>query len=182
MFDAAPPPVFPKDGDEREEDFCAEPDVPAFADAADDVDAAGFALPAAEVGDILSFACGPFAFVSVDLASPACEEGVEEDAAAFSLFFSAFRSMVTGRFELAEEGVELDGAVPEGPEVPEASDEPAPLPPEEDEPPGDFLSVAIVTPPEPARFQDLHYTRLVGQRYRPGKSICAATRRLPGSG
>lgn len=62
----------------------------------------------------------------------------------FSFTFSAFRSIVTGRLEPALEA--LDGFAP----LAGLSEEPLPLPPEEDVPPEDFLSVAICSPPEPS--------------------------------
>lgn len=78
--------------------------------------------------------------------------------------FSAVRSMVTGRLPAPAEEALLPGLSP----VPE------PLPPDEDVPPEDFLSVAISSPPEPDRSQDIHYTHLFAKRYRRGKDFCAA--------
>lgn len=97
--------------------------------------------------------------------------------------FSAFRSMVTGRFEPAEDALVLpeeDLAAPFSPAAPSPLD---PLPPEEDVPSEDFLSVAISIPPEPNRFQDLHYTHLFAKRYHCAKVFCALQKNdSPGSG
>jgi len=79
-------------------------------------------------------------------------------------FFSAVRSMVTGRLPPPAEEALLPGL----------SLAPEPLPPDEDVPPEDFLSVAISSPPEPDRSQDIHYTHLFAKRYRRGKDFCAA--------
>jgi len=90
--------------------------------------------------------------------------------------FSAVRSMVTGRF---------DGLLEDADELPGLSDDPdpLPLPLEEDVPPEDFLSVAISSPPEPCRSQDIHYTHLFAKRYRCGKEFCALQKNdSPGSG
>ncbi|TYC69973.1 hypothetical protein FMN63_08625 [Stappia sp. BW2] len=78
--------------------------------------------------------------------------------------FSAVRSIVTGRLPLPEE----DGVLLPGLSLPLA----LPLP-DEDVPPGDFLSVVISSPPEPCRSQDLHYTHLFAKRYRYSKDFCA---------
>ncbi len=89
--------------------------------------------------------------------------------------FSAVRSIVTGR--LPEPDVE------EAALLPGLSEAPDPLPPDEDVPPEDFLSVAISSPPEPCRSQDLHYTHLFAKRYRRGKDFCALQKNdSPGSG
>ena|GEM_PF-2438171 len=87
--------------------------------------------------------------------------------------FSAVRSIVTGRLGGAPE----DDAGP----LPGLSE--APLPPEEEVPPGDFLSVVISSPPAPYRSQDLHYTHLFAKRYRCSKDFCALQKHdSPGSG
>lgn len=88
--------------------------------------------------------------------------------------FSAVRSIVTGRLLLPEEDAVL---------LPGLSLPPVPLPPDEDVPPGDFLSVVISSPPEPCRSQDLHYTHLFAKRYRRSKDFCALQKNdSPGSG
>lgn len=81
-------------------------------------------------------------------------DDVEEDAVdegepapelpGFSFTFSALRSIVTGRF--APDPVAVDGLSV----LPGLSAEPDPLPPDEDAPPEDLLSVAICSPPEPS--------------------------------
>jgi len=87
--------------------------------------------------------------------------------------FSAVRSMVTGRLPDPAEDALLPGLSPA----------PEPLPPDEDVPPEDFLSVAISSPPEPDRSQDIHYTHLFAKRYRRGKEFCALQKNdSPGSG
>lgn len=87
--------------------------------------------------------------------------------------FSAVRSIVTGRF----------GGVPEDEAEPLPGLSEAPLPPEEEVPFGDFLSVVISSPPAPCRSQDLHYTHLFAKRYRRGKDFCALQKHdSPGSG
>ncbi|KZM50457.1 hypothetical protein OA90_08195 [Labrenzia sp. OB1] len=58
--------------------------------------------------------------------------------AGFALTFSAARSIVTGRLEEVED-VDAGSGLPDDP-----------LPPEEDVPPEDLLSVVICTSPEPA--------------------------------
>ncbi|WP_298985369.1 hypothetical protein [uncultured Roseibium sp.] len=120
--------------------------------------------------------------VGVLLAAPVFG-GVAVLPADLASTFSAFRSMVTGRFELAEDALALpdeDLAAPLSPEAPSPLD---PLPPEEDVPSEDFLSVAISFPPEPNRFQDLHYTHLFAKRYRCAKVFCALQKNdSPGSG
>ncbi|MEO1114174.1 MAG: hypothetical protein AAFY05_17635 [Pseudomonadota bacterium] len=77
------------------------------------------------------------------------EDGVDDGEPApelpgFSFTFSALRSIVTGRFAPAPEAV--DGLSV----LPGLSAEPDPLPPDEDAPPEDLLSVAICSPPEPS--------------------------------
>lgn len=104
------------------------------------------------------------------------DDEVEDDAVSDGLAptFSAVRSMVTGRFALPEEDAVL---------LPGLSLPPVPLPPDEDVPPGDFLSVVISSPPEPCRSQDLHYTHLFAKRYRRSKDFCALQKNdSPGSG
>ncbi|MCK7612478.1 hypothetical protein [Roseibium sediminicola] len=100
---------------------------------------------------------------------PPAEPGLEvlEDALVpleLEPIFSAVRSMVTGRLPAPAEEALLPGLSPA----------PEPLPPDEDVPPEDFLSVAISSPPEPDRSQDIHYTHLFAKRYRRGKDFCAA--------
>ncbi len=108
------------------------------------------------------------------LAPPAEVLEGEPEIPGLSPTFSAVRSMVTGRLDEPLEVVEL---------LPDLSEDPAPLPPEEDVPPEDFLSVAISSPPEPYRSQDLHYTHLFAKRYRCGKVFCALQKNdSPGSG
>lgn len=92
----------------------------------------------------------------------AVEEALAEDPG-LSADFSAFRSIVTGRFEPVELA---DG----DPDLSEALE---PRPPVGDDPPEDLLSVAICFPPEPERFQDFHYTHLSQERYRCIKDIFA---------
>lgn len=74
-------------------------------------------------------------------------------APGFAALFSAVRSMVTGRLDVPEDEDGLSG-------LPEVS-----LPPEEDVPSEDFLSVAICTPPGPCRSQGFHYTHLFAERH-----------------
>lgn len=124
-------------------------------------------LPAADPE--LPAADDPLLPVVVELpAVPGLEALVDEGLAAPWLpgllsFFSAVRSMVTGRLPAPADEALLPGL----------SDPPEPLPPDEDVPPDDFLSVAISSPPEPDRSQDLHYTHLFAKRYRCGKDFCA---------
>ncbi|MHA7776226.1 hypothetical protein [Roseibium sp. M-1] len=116
-----------------------------------------------------------------ELPEPELPEAVEPEvvlpavpaASDLASTFSAVRSMVTGRF----------GGVPEDELDPLPGLSEAPLPPEEDVPPGDFLSVVISSPPDPCRSQDLHYTHLFAKRYRRSKDFCAAQKNdSPGSG
>lgn len=87
-------------------------------------------------------------FLSADAAAPVLGIPEVDDPVpvlpGFSFTFSALRSIVTGRFAPAPEPV--DGLSP----VPGLSAEPDPLPPDEDAPPEDLLSVAIRSPPEPS--------------------------------
>lgn len=135
-------------------------EVPADDDAVVDPDVVDPELPAEEKVEDL-----PLSFSLVLSAALLADAPLEEEV--FSVFFSAFRSIVTGRFEPVEEEAE------DGDADPVLSDDPVPAPPEDDVPPGVFLSVAIVVPPEPGRFQDCHYTRLLAKRYRCGRDFCA---------
>lgn len=135
----------------------AEVDVPAAAAAAVPVVPAAVLLPVevlvpgapgfAPVGRVLSCLLSA-GFGSDDAVAPVL--GMPDDGApapalpAFSFTFSALRSIVTGRFAPAPDAV--DGLSP----LPGLSAEPDPLPPDEDAPPEDFLSVAICSPPEPS--------------------------------
>lgn len=99
--------------------------------------------------------------------------------------FSAVRSIVTGRLPAPDEAPAPEDE-PDDEAVlllPGLSEAPEPLPPDEDVPPEDFLSVAISSPPEPDRSQDIHYTHLFAKRYRCGKDFCALQKNdSPGSG
>lgn len=86
-----------------------------------------------------------------------------------SATFSAFRSIVTGRLDpAAVDGLSL---------LPGLSEEPEPVPPEEDVPPEDFLSVAICSPPEPILSGFFHslYTPL-GEAVPPRSSLLRAAK------
>ncbi|MEE4012787.1 hypothetical protein V1T76_12030 [Roseibium sp. FZY0029] len=114
---------------------------------------------------------GPVVDPEVD---PEADPGVDFVSDGLAPTFSAVRSIVTGRLPPPEEDVVL---LP-GLSLPLA----LPLP-DEDVPPGDFLSVVISSPPEPFRSQDLHYTHLFAKRYRRSKDFCALQKNdSPGSG
>ena len=135
-------------------------------------------LPALPVADLLSAPAPPVLALPADEPPedvPVAEAlGVEPLAPCLASTFSAVRSMVTGRFDALPDDAE---------ELPGLSVDPDPLPLEEDVPPEDFLSVAISSPPEPCRSQDLHYTHLFAKRYRCGKDFCALQKNdSPGSG
>ncbi|WP_421980009.1 hypothetical protein [Roseibium sp.] len=105
--------------------------------------APGFAPVGRVLSGLLSAGFGSDDAVAPVLGIP--EDGEPAPALpAFSFTFSALRSIVTGRFALAPDAV--DGLSP----LPGLSAEPDPLPPDEDAPPEDFLSVAICSPPEPS--------------------------------
>lgn len=92
--------------------------------------------------------------------------------------FSAVRSMVTGRLEDPVAVLPVPDALSEGEDPALPADLPVDAVPSDD-----FLSVVISSPPEPERFQDVHYTRLFQKRYRMRKDFCAAQKNdSPGSG
>ncbi|MES0883593.1 hypothetical protein [Roseibium sp. SCP14] len=141
LLEAAEPP----DLEVLEEDApevvpAAEGLLPGVVEVADEEGEEGLLVP--------EVACGLDApgLLSVEVVPPdfgtlVLEEEVVSPLPVFASTFSAFRSIVTGRLDVpVEEGVLLLSGL---------SDEPDPLPPEEDAPPEDFLSVAICSPPEP---------------------------------
>ncbi|MEM8701686.1 MAG: hypothetical protein AAGF82_07660 [Pseudomonadota bacterium] len=142
--EAPAPEVFAADADPA----AAAALLPLVADA--ELAAPGFA-PAAR-GLSCFFSAG---FLSAEAVLPVLgipvegEDDAEEDGApvpalpGFSSTFSALRSIVTGRFVAAPEPVDGFSVLPG------LSAEPDPLPPGEDAPPEDLLSVAICSPPEP---------------------------------
>ena len=142
------------------------PAVPGFeaSDAEpDDVDAPGRDVPELPVDELLVELVDGLA---EDVVEELVEAGDGEDPACFASTFSAVRSIVTGRLDAPVVADGLSG-LPEDP-----------LPPEEDVPPEDFLSVAICSPPEPCKLQvfqcqDLHYTHLFAKRYRCGEDFSA---------
>ncbi len=108
------------------------PVEPGFVVAEDDPEG-GTDVPPEEEGVL------PGRAVLVELVEPVDEAPVDEAGdAGFELTFSAARSIVTGRLEEPEDAEGVSG-LPDDP-----------LPPEEDVPPEDLLSVVICTSPEPA--------------------------------
>ncbi|WP_434055036.1 MAG: hypothetical protein RDA78_09275 [Roseibium sp.] len=130
-----------EDADAAEEAAVPVPDFPAVEAVAPA--APGFAPVVFELSGFVSAG-----FVPADAAAPVLGTPEVDDPVPvlpdFSFTFSALRSIVTGRFAPAPEPV--DGLSP----VPGLSAEPDPLPPDEDAPPEDLLSVAIRSPPEPS--------------------------------
>lgn len=102
---------------------------------------------------------------------------VAPDAPGLPPTFSAVRSMVTGRFPLAEDE-ELDDE-DDAPGLSVGPD-PLPAPPDEDAPPEGFLSVVISTPPEPKPVPRRSlYTPLCEAVLRRKRLLRSATERLP---
>ncbi|PVB61524.1 hypothetical protein DCO57_11850 [Labrenzia sp. 011] len=104
------------------------PVTPGFADAAEDPEGGTDVVPE-EVAELPGRG---------DFPDPAWEDPPGEAAPGFGLTFSAARSIVTGRLDAPGDADVVSGLPGD------------PLPPEEDVPPEDFLSVVICTSPEPA--------------------------------
>ncbi len=160
--EADDPPVAPDPAADDEPEEPAEGLLPdeALAEVAEPLRLA-FVEPGARVEELLPV-----------FGTPALEAAAEVPPPGFSPTLSALRSIVTDGLPAPE-----DGELP----VPEADADPLPagpdargLPlPDGVELPEDLSSVAIFSPPEPYRFQGLHYTRLFTERYRRGKEIFA---------